>query len=224
MDNKHIFDKQKSRSKKFTYIIIALLCISAIATISYVSYMSTRPVTDNTPEPELTDTVDTTKTDVIEDLPEVETVKPQTEQKTQAEVSAKEYIMPLKSSEITTAFSLDTPVYSKTLGDWRVHDGVDISADLGADVVCVNDGVVEDILNHDLMGITVVVKHADGKKTSYSNLEDSVELEKGQIINQGDVVGKVGSTAVYEISDGPHLHFEMSNNGQKIDPLSIIKK
>ena len=61
------------------------------------------------------------------------------------------------------------------------------------------------------------------RSSTYANLEDSVELEQGQIINRGDIVGKVGNTAVYEISDGPHLHFEMSENGEKIDPTAVIE-
>ena len=40
---------------------------------------------------------------------------------------------------------------------------------------------------------------------------------------EGDIVGKIGKSAVFEISDGPHLHFEISQNGKKVDPLNIIK-
>ncbi len=228
MDNKHIFDKQKSRSKKFTYIVVALLCIGAIGTLSYLSYRAVKPTNEPQPQIDNTDTVNNTKDDVVDSLPEVETnTQPETEVKEpepEAEVGGKDYIMPVKSDEVSVKFSLETPVYSKTLGDWRVHDGVDFSAGTGAEVVAVNDGVVEDIIHHDLMGVTVIIKHGDGKKSTYSNLEDSVTLENGQIINQGDVVGRVGATAVYEIADGPHLHFEMSDNGKKIDPLSVIKK
>ena len=110
-----------------------------------------------------------------------------------------------------------------TLKDWRIHDGIDISADLGSNVVAVNDGVVEKITSDDLFGIVVTIKHTDGKKSTYSNLADDIELEEGQIINRGDIIGTVGDTAISEISDGPHLHFEMSDNGNKIDPLTVIK-
>ena len=225
MDNKHIFDKQKSRSKKFTYIVIALLCIGAIGTLSYLSYRAVNQTNEPAPQIDNTDTVNNTKDDVVETVPEVQTkAEPEVKKEPEVEVGGKEYIMPVKSDEILAEFSLTTPIYSKTLGDWRVHDGIDFSADTGAEVVAVNDGVVEDITHHDLMGVTVIIKHGDGKKSTYSNLEDSVELEKGQIINQGDLVGRVGATAVFEIADGPHLHFEMSDNGKKIDPLSVIKK
>lgn len=224
MDNKNIFEKSRSSRKKVTYYIVAALCIGAIALASYLSYQAINA--DKNPEPEISDPVDTTKTDVKEPEPEPEPeVKdtPVVNEAPDVTVSAKPYIMPVENGEITAVFSIDVPVYSQTLGDWRIHDGIDISAPLGADVLAVNDGVVESIECHDLYGITVVLKHTDGKKTTYSNLEDSVELEQGQVINQGDIVGKIGESAVFEIADGPHLHLEMSQNGQKIDPTTVIK-
>ncbi len=228
MDNKNIFEKSRSSKKKLTYYIVAVLCIGAIALVSYLSYQAINA--NKTPEPEISDPVDTTKTDVTEPTPEpepeleVETNTEPTETETpDVTVSAKEYIMPVDNGEITAVFSTEVPVYSQTLGDWRIHDGIDISAPLGTEVLAVNDGIVESIECHDLYGITVVLKHTDGKKTTYSNLEDSVELEQGQVITQGDIVGKIGETAVFEIADGPHLHLEMSQNGQKIDPAKVIK-
>lgn len=226
MDNKHIFDNKKSGAKKFTYIIIALLCIGAIAALGFMSYKSMQKPTQNN-NTEITNPVDVPKTDEPKqtvDTTEKTEIEPKPEQQPSAQVKSKAYIMPVEAKEITANFSLTNPIYSKTLGDWRIHDGVDIAADLNTQVVASNDGVVENILHHDLMGVTVVIKHADGKKTTYSNLDDSVELEEGQIINQGDIVGKVGNTAVFEIADGPHLHFEMSDNGSKINPLDIIQK
>lgn len=230
MDNKNIFEKSRFSRKKLIYYIVAALCIGAIALVSYLSYQAINA--EKTPEPEVSDPVDTEKTDVTEPVtPSEPEPKPEPEPENEptvsetpnVTVSAKEYIMPVENGEITAVFSAEVPVYSQTLGDWRIHDGIDISAPLGTEVVAVNDGVVESIECHDLYGITVVLKHTDGKKTTYSNLEDSVELEQGQVINQGDIVGKIGETAVFEIADGPHLHLEMSQNGQKIDPTTVIK-
>jgi len=227
MDNKNIFEKSRSPRKKVTYYIVAAACIGAIAFAAYLSYQSLN-VKPPEPEPEVTDPVDTTKTDVVEQKdpepePEPEPA-PEPQPTPEVTISQKPYIMPVKDASITVAFSIDVPVYSQTLGDWRVHDGIDLSAPLGTEVVAVNDGIVESIECHDLYGITVVLKHTDGKKTTYSNLEDSIELEEGQVIEQGNVVGKIGSTAVFEIAEGPHLHFEMSQNGKKIDPAAVITK
>ncbi len=228
MDNKNIFEKSRFSKKKLTLYIVAALCVGAIAFVSYLSYQAINA--PKTPEPEVSDPVDTTKTDVKEPVeepepePEAQTNNTPTVSETpDVTVSAKDYIMPVENGEITAVFSIEVPVYSQTLGDWRIHDGIDISVPLGTEVLAVNDGIVESIECHDLLGITVVLKHTDGKKTTYSNLEDSVELEEGQVINQGDIVGRVGETAVFEIADGPHLHLEMSQNGQKIDPTKVIK-
>ncbi len=229
MDNKNIFEKSRSSRKKVTYYIVAVLCIGAIALVSYLSYQTLNKPAEQ-PEPEVSDPVDTTKTDVVEQKQPAPEPTPEPEKETPVQntvpevtVSQKPYVMPVKDGSISAAFSLEVPVYSQTLGDWRIHDGIDIAAPLGTEVVAVNDGVVESIECNDLYGITVVLKHTDGKKTTYSNLEDSIELEQGQVIEQGNIVGKIGQTAVFEIAEGPHLHFEMSQNGQKIDPAKVIQ-
>ncbi len=234
MDNKNIFEK----SKKPTFYILAALSVAVIGAVSFISYNALKkdnvkaPVEDQTPVEQTTPMEQSAPTDTepdqpVVDTPETEQSAPENEQSTpQSTPTVKaepiNYIMPC-DGEITVSFSLDTPVYSVTLGDWRIHDGIDISAPAGSDVVAVADGVVEEIERDDLLGVTVVIKHTDGKRSVYSNLEDSVELEKGQIINQKDIVGKIGETAVYEIADGPHLHFKMTESGKAIDPTEILK-
>ncbi len=228
MERKNIFDGDKPSGKRVTYYIVLGICVLVIGIASFLSYKSIQNAV-NKPEQQTADLdesdrdaaqTEAPKTDVKEPekKPEPETTEPEP----QPEVEAKAYKMPL-DGDITTGFSLDTPVYSVTLRDWRIHDGIDIAADVGSNVFAVNDGVVESIKTDDMFGVTVILRHTDGKKSMYSNLEDSVELEEGQIINRGDIVGKVGQTAIYELSDGPHLHFEMSADGEKIDPASVIK-
>lgn len=232
MENKNNIFENGNGKKKITYYIVLGLCIIAIGAISFLSYKSMQDKLSNTPienTPIENDPVDTTvedvkdngTEDVITQEPAEETVTPKVEEQPPV-IETKKYIMPIEG-EIQTGYSLEVPVYSNTLKDWRIHDGIDIAAPAGTNVVCVNDGVVESVECDDLYGITVCIKHTDGKKSYYSNLEDSVELEEGQIINIGDTVGKVGNTAVFEIADGSHLHFEMSENDKKIDPLSVIK-
>lgn len=229
MDSKNIFEK--SSGKKIVYYVVAGVCVAVIALISVLSYTSASD-SKKTEKPQTqTEDANVKKDDVVKEPepPEIPVTKtedaPQEapEKKPEVTVKAKPYIMPAEG-KITVSFSLTEPVYSKTLDDWRIHDGIDIEADIGSEVVAVNDGAVEEIRADDLFGVTVVIKHTDGKRSVYSNLEDSVELEEGQLISQGDIVGRVGESAVYEISDGPHLHFEMSDNGQKIDPTDILTK
>ena len=227
MDNKNIFEK----SKKPTFYILAALSVAVIGAVSFISYNALKKDDVKTPQKEQTPTeqtspieqsapTDTRPDEQVVEVPEAEKSAPQSTPTVKAEPI--NYIMPC-DGEITVSFSLDTPVYSVTLGDWRIHDGIDISAPAGSNVTAVAGGVVEEIERDDLFGVTVVIKHTDGKRSVYSNLEDSVELEKGQIINQKDIVGKIGETAVYEIADGPHLHFKMTEGGKAIDPTQILK-
>ena len=94
---------------------------------------------------------------------------------------------------------------------------------MGTLVKAANDGVVEEIIEDDLLGITVVIKHTDGKKSSYSNLDPELSVEQGQVINRSDTIGKVGQSSIIEISDAPHLHFEMSQDGKQLDPTEICE-
>ncbi len=234
MDNKNIFERNKFSGKKITYYILLGLCIISIAAISFFSYKSMQNSLANEKiDNSVTDKTDTVNQNVenVEKQPNIQPEpEPEPEQEPEPqpkpnqtpEVVSKPYIMPVQG-KIMTEFSLETPIYSKTLKDWRIHDGIDISASLGDNVVAVNDGVIEKIHSDDLFGIVVIVKHTDGRKSTYSNLADNVELEEGQIINQGDIIGKVGESAISELSEGPHLHFELSDNGKKINPLSVIK-
>ena len=242
MERKNIFDNNRSAGRKLTYYIVLGICVLVIGAASFLSYRSIQnaiskeetpeePNAGNVVDNDLDNITETDKTeqDVTETEKKEEDITEdkqqenvEQEQEKQPVVETKSYVKPV-DGEIMVGFSLETPVYSTTLKDWRIHDGIDIAADLGTNVVAVNDGVVESIESDDLFGIVVTIKHTDGKKSVYANLEDSVELEKGQIINRSDIVGKVGNTAIYEISDGPHLHFEMSENGEKIDPTTVIK-
>lgn len=237
MDRKNIFDNDKLSGKKITYYVLLAVCVVVIGAASFLSYKSIQNALNKKETPQLsntTDLVNSEKNDIVEtekNQPEVkqesqnqpEKPQQQPEEKPEPAVEAKAYKMPL-DGDVTTGFSLDVPVYSTTLKDWRIHDGIDIAAELGTDVTAVNDGAVEKIENDDLFGVTVTIRHTDGKKSTYANLADTVELEEGQLINRGDIVGQVGNTAIYEVSDGPHLHFEMSDGGEKIDPTAVISK
>jgi murein DD-endopeptidase MepM/ murein hydrolase activator NlpD len=91
-------------------------------------------------------------------------------------------------------------------GDLRFHAGTDIGAPLGTPVVASFSGevVVSDFLQG--YGLTVILLHNDGaQETLYAHLSE-VFVKPGDVVAQGDVIGRVGSTGN---STGPHLHFEV---------------
>ena len=137
------------------------------------------------------------------------------------EVTASAFVKPV-SGEITKPFSVDTPLFSNTMNDWRVHTGVDIAATTGTQVRALTAGVVEDTFYDEAMGYTVVIRHADSLVSTYSNLQSAIPVEKGQNIDSGDVIGGVGESAAYECADKAHVHLEVTKDGTPIDPVTLF--
>lgn len=75
------------------------------------------------------------------------------------------------------------------------------------------------------MGRVVVLEHDYGLCSYYMNLADNLPdgLEVGKEVQAGDEIGYVGTTAVLECGDGPHLHFELTVNDELIDAYKEIK-
>lgn len=131
------------------------------------------------------------------------------------------FIMPVLG-EITFDYSMDKLVYSKTLEDWRTHSGIDIAADRGTPVKVVADGVVSQVKNDPRFGITVIVEHSNGIKTVYSNLASAEMVHPNQKVKQGEIIGSVGDTAIFESAERSHLHFEVLKNDEPVDPKSYL--
>ena len=132
------------------------------------------------------------------------------------------YILPLEG-EIPNPYSGGELVKSKTLGDWRTHDGVDIKAKAATPVVAVAAGTVETIENDPMFGTTITVLHPNGVSSIYASLNEKVNVSEGQQVAAGDVLGSVGETAIAEIALETHLHFAMTKDGQYLDPMSEIE-
>ena len=104
------------------------------------------------------------------------------------------------------------PVY-KTV---KFHAGLDFSAPSGTPIYSTGDGVVEEASLSDVgYGNHVVISHGYGYKTLYGHMLRT-RVKAGQSVKRGDVVGWVGSTGK---STGPHCHYEVMKNGEKVDPV-----
>ena len=204
---KKVKPSDKAVTSKIIYaVVLAILCVTAIV-VGIVSAASkakddtpiTPPIVDN--ENNGDETPDTPKEDEKKET----------------------FVMPI-DGEVMLSHDTETPVYSSTLGEWRVHTGVDISAETGADVYASKSGVVTAIFNDARYGYTVEIQHDNDVKTRYSNLakDDSQLLKVGDEVKQGDKIGVVGDTAIFELAEEPHLHFEVVYKGKKVNPLDYI--
>lgn len=123
---------------------------------------------------------------------------------------------PLNYKRISSHFSYHRvhPIF-KTV---RAHTGVDYAAPLGTPVVSIGDGVVIEKGYKGGGGNTVKIRHNSTYTTAYLHLSKYGKIKVGQHVNQGDVIGYVGSTGN---STGPHLDFRVWKNGTPVDPLKL---
>lgn len=98
------------------------------------------------------------------------------------------------------------------------HNGEDIGAPLGTDVVSTNDGIVRLTVDHIFSGKGVFVDHGLGFYSMYFHLSE-VLVKDGDLVKAGQVVGKVGATGR---ATGPHLHWGVKLNGARVNPYALL--
>lgn len=101
----------------------------------------------------------------------------------------------------------------------KSHKGIDIEAANGTDIKAAAGGIVIDAAFEKTLGYYVKIEHNNGFSTIYAQCSQLV-AKKGQNVNQGDVIAKVGSTGA---SNGSHLHFELWKDGKAVNPLDYFK-
>lgn len=130
-------------------------------------------------------------------------------------------IMPVEG-DVSNEFSNGELVKSKTLGVWKSHDGCDISCDLGTEVKSMSEGVVKQIENHAVWGVTVTIEQSNGLTVQYCGLAKELNVKNGAQVKQGEIIGKTGDTNQAEILEEPHLHIGVKQGDKWIDPMSVI--
>ncbi len=221
------------------YVVLALCVLAVGVAGSFVLFggrdkpadeqvpRRTDLITPSTPEPaapELPALVETISPAPVEEEKEEETPPPIPVDDTPVVVEAPRLIVSPLNGEVVTAFSVDQLVYSETLGDWRTHDGLDISAVQGTTVLAASSGTVSSVTDDPLMGTTVVIRHDGGYQTTYSNLQARPNVEAGDSVSAGQIIGAVGRTAAAESAQGPHLHFSVTKDGVPVDPSEYLKR
>lgn len=107
------------------------------------------------------------------------------------------------------------PIY----GYYRMHNGIDIGASYGTDIIASADGVVTTVAYNDGgYGWYIVVYHGDGISTLYAHCS-SIIASVGETVHQGQTIAFVGQTGA---ATGPHIHYEVRENGTPVDPLGYV--
>ncbi len=126
-------------------------------------------------------------------------------------------------NDIVKDYSNGEMVESKTMGDWRVHNGVDFGGSAGNEVVAVSKGKVMKVYDDSFWGTVAEVDHGNGMTVRYCGLKNGSCLPEGSEVEKYDKIGSLGHIPV-EISDEDHLHLEVMIDGEYVDPLKALNK
>ncbi len=238
MKNKHLNFTAKNKSRQTRgFTIAAGICLIAIGVAAWAAYDSVvqepqtidSPVSISETQPSATPTPEPAPTPTPEsDTPTAAGTVSSADEEASATPAPEPAATPIKEMELSfpvgqkvvKRFSEGELVYSDTMRDWRVHNGVDFEADTGEAVKSMADGVVKEIVEDASLGNVVIITHGD-TQAWYCGLEDKVNVEVGQNVKLGDELGIVGECPV-ESADGPHFHLELHQDEKCIDPLSIL--
>ncbi len=181
-------------------------------------------ITNNTSDKSPNNTIKNTNTTKANNTAKVTTNTKETNEKQEKKETKKELVFakPVEG-EAVREYAKDNLIYSETLKEWTTHMGIDIKADKTTVVKAAEAGTVKTIKNDPRYGLTIVIEHEDNFQTVYSNLLTSEFVVEGEKVEKGQSIGTVGNTAVFEIADEPHLHFEILKDSLPVDPSIYIK-
>lgn len=132
--------------------------------------------------------------------------------------SAKKFLLrkPVPNGKFRSAYGMRRHPISRT---YKLHSGVDFSAPRGTPIIAAGNGIVEKAGWSGGYGRQTVIRHTNGYKTSYNHQHRFARgIKPGARVRQGQIIGQVGSTGY---STGPHLHYEVIVNGNKVNPMKI---
>lgn len=133
---------------------------------------------------------------------------------------AASFVLPLGGT-VDKAFSNGEMVQSKTMGDWRAHNGVDFRGAVGDPVIAVNNGIVKAVYDDVLWGTVVEIDHGYGLLARYCGLGKGSTVEVGARVKINDRIGNLGAIPI-ESADEVHLHFETRQDGKAVDPFEAM--
>jgi len=141
--------------------------------------------------------------------------------KTTIEEKDPTFVKPIEG-EILKEYAKDSLVYSETLKEWTTHLGIDIKSERATVVKSAADGTIKYIKNDPRYGLTIIIEHLNGFETRYANLLTTEFVSEGEKVKSGQTIGTVGDSAIYEIVDESHLHFEILKNSESVNPTEYI--
>lgn len=217
-------EKLKNANVNRATIITAVLLVVAVITIVAVTVSTNRTKKDEilppTTNPPAATTPAPTPTTPPTSAPQ-QTPPPTNDSPVEEKLPS--FALPV-SGVLSKSHDATLQVYSNTMKDYRVHLGVDLVTEQNAPVYAAADGTVSRVWGDVLMGNCIAIKHSGNCYTIYKNLGDTLPegIAEGVSVKSGQLIGSVGESAMLEIAEEPHLHFEMTVADLAVDPLEYF--
>ncbi len=214
-------------------VIVAVVLVAALTLIIGITVATNRSKKNELPLPD--DTTPSTDTPADTEHNEPEDTKPTKPSDTQPQKPADtsvsvddslpSFVLPV-SGVLSKKHDPELQVYSVTMNDYRAHIGVDIVTEKNAPVYAAADGTVQKIWKDVLMGYCIAVQHNGDCLTVYKNLAETLPdgIAEGVKVRSGQLIASVGESAMVEVAEEPHLHFEMTIEDLAVDPLEYFNE
>lgn len=124
--------------------------------------------------------------------------------------------------KISNQYSDSKPVKNEKTGIWQTHNGIDIEAKVGEVVMAPADGKVIAATQNALYQNSITIDHGNGYVSTIFNL-DSISVNSGDVVKQGQKIGTAGQGASIESDEKPHVHMEIKKNGKYTDPNQYLE-
>ena len=124
--------------------------------------------------------------------------------------------LPLRSYRITSNFGMRNDPFT---GHRSMHHGIDLAAPAGTEVFAVADGTVTSMGYDQVLGNYIIITHRNNMTSLYGHLQRFETVLRSEV-KSGTLIGRVGTTGR---STGPHLHFELRQNGRHFDPSGRLR-
>ena len=203
-------EKAKRRHGRLYYITVAACALVLIAAIVLMAvFLSPAATSETLEEPDETE--------------EPETPDDGEEEEPDEDVDTEVvFSLPVANATVAQTYSF---WYNSTLNRYCLHTGLDFAAEAGTEVTAAYAGTVESITEDILEGGKVVLSHGNGLYTVYASIDAASGLRVGDTVGQGETIGTVSAAADAmgnEYNEGAHLHFEVLEDGEQIDPAAYL--
>ena len=222
-----LLQKWKDGTINRAAVVTVLILIVAVVVIVSVTLAANRtkdvepPADHNTPSD--TKPADPPATQPPEDVKPPEDTQKPSSPTVDVEDKLPSFILPVNGA-LSKKHDPKLQVYSTTMKDYRVHLGLDIVTTENAPVYAAADGTVSRVWKDTRMGYCIAVEHSGDCYTIYKNLSETLPegIKEGASVRSGQLLATVGESAMVEVGEEPHLHFEMTVADLLVDPLQYF--